>query len=149
MSLPRYRLRTLPIVVAVAAGLMALLPIVWGLVSLDFVDDGYAQWGAGDLVVAYMKDHGGRWPRGWGDLKPYFVAGGGHVAGFTLEDYRRRVTIDWDADPAALEAAAKANPRPIFRVVTPRHAWAGTIEGNEPNQIVYDYLRSRPARPGG
>jgi hypothetical protein len=65
---------------------MALVPAIWRLLSLDWVDDAYALWGAGEMVVDYMEDHEGRWPKGWNDLKSYFDAGGGRVGGWSFED---------------------------------------------------------------
>jgi hypothetical protein len=56
--------------VAVVAVILVLLPIARELLSLDAIDDAYALWGAGEMVVRYMEEHDGRWPRGWGDLKP-------------------------------------------------------------------------------
>jgi hypothetical protein len=132
--------------VAVAAFLLALLPLVWRVVSLDWVDDAYALWGAGEMVVDYMKDHGDRWPKGWEDLKPYFDAGGGRVGGWSFGEYQRRVTIRWDVDPKSLASAAEGNPRPSFKVIYGSLPFAGTIGRHEPNEILHRYLREKPRR---
>jgi hypothetical protein len=95
------------------------------------------------MVVNYMEDHGGAWPRGWDDLKPYFDAGGGRVAGWSFAEYQRHVAIKWDVDPTELEAAARKNPGPTFRVIQPKQWLAGTMGGHEPNEILYRYLRRR------
>src|ERR1700678_2484576 len=116
MRLPRFRVSTLLVVAGLAIA-MALVPAIWRLLSLDWVDDAYALWGAGEMVVNYMEDHEGQWPKGWNDLKLYFDAGGGRVGGWSFPDYQRRVEIRWDVDPAVLEAAAKANPGPTFQVI--------------------------------
>jgi hypothetical protein len=137
----RFRPRMILVIVAIVA--MTLLPALWRLMSLDWVDDAYALWGAGEMVVHYMKDHDGRWPKGWDDLGPYFDAGSGRVGGWSFEEYQRHVTIRWDVDPVALEAAAKANPGPTFRVITAREWLAGSIGGHEPNEILYRYFRGR------
>ena len=51
-------------VVAVVAVLLVLIPLAWALLSLDWIDDAYALWGAGEMVVHYLEDHDGRWPKG-------------------------------------------------------------------------------------
>jgi hypothetical protein len=145
MWLPRSRLRMLICFVAIVT-LLIFLPIVWRLVSLEWVDDAYALWGAGDMVVSYMGDHDGRWPKGWADLRPYFDAGGGRIGGWSFERYQTRIMIRWDVDPATLEAAAKTNPRSTFRVISASNLLAGSIAGNEPNEILYRYLRQKPRR---
>ena len=143
VSLPQFRLKTLLCVVAILAIAMAFLPPLWRILSLDWIDDAYVLWGAGDMVVNYMDDHGGQWPRGWDDLKPYFDAGGGRVGGWSFAEYQRHVSIKWDVDPRALEAAAKRNPGPTFRVIAPREWLAGTMGGNEPNEMLYRHFRNR------
>ena len=146
MRLPRVRftVRRMMVAVAVVAVLLVLLPIVWGLLRLDWIDDGYALWGAGEMVVHYMEDHDGRWPNGWADLKPYFDSGGGRVGGWSFAKYRQRVIIRWDVDPARLEHEAKTNPRPTFRVISASGLFPGVFGGHEPNEILYRYLRQRP-----
>ena len=97
----RLRVRPRIILAIVAILAMALLPALWRLMSVDWVDDAYALWGAGEMVVNHMEDHEGRWPRGWDDLRPYFDAGGGRVGGWSFDEYQRHVTIRWDVDPVA------------------------------------------------
>jgi hypothetical protein len=121
----------------------ALLPIVWRAVSLDRVNVAYALWGAGDMEVGYLKDHDGQWPRGWGDLKPYFDAGGGRVGGWSYSEYQRHVAIEWDVNTAAIEFAVRTNPRPTFQVITPKDWLITTIKGHDPNEILYHYFREK------
>jgi hypothetical protein len=146
MRLPRFRLSTLLAIVASLAIAMVVVPAVWRFVSLDWVDDAYAVWGAADMVVNYMEDHDGRWPKGWGDIKPYFDAGGGRVGGWSFEEYQRRVAIRWDVDPAVLEAASKASPGPTFQVISARQGAADAMGGREPNEIIYRYFRGKTQR---
>jgi hypothetical protein len=141
MALPQFRLKSMLGLVALLTVAMVLVPAVYRLVSLDWLDDAYALWGAGDMVVTYMQEHGDRWPEGWEDLKPYFDAGGRRVGGWSFEQYKQRVAIRWDVDPESLKAIARANPAPTFRAITARQWLAGTIGGHEPNEILYRYLR--------
>jgi hypothetical protein len=141
MPVPQFRLKSMLGLVAFLAVTMVFLPAVYRLVSLDWVDDAYALWGAGEMVVAYMQEHGERWPGEWEDLKPYFDAGGGRVGGWSFDQYKQRVAIRWDVDPESLRAIARSNPTPTFRVITASHWLAGTLGGHEPNEILYRYLR--------
>jgi hypothetical protein len=117
MSLLRVQF-TVRQMMAVVAVLLVLLPMVWGLLSLDWIDDAFALWRAGEMVVHYMDDNDGRWPRGSADLKPYFDSGGGRVGGWSFAKYQQRVVIQWDVDAARLEYEAKTDARPTFRVLS-------------------------------
>ena len=142
MTRPRFRLWMLLALVAVIAVVLALVPTVLYLANGDWIDDAYATWGAGEMVVHYMRDHGDRWPSGWADLKPYFDAGGGR----SFAQYQQRITIRCDVDPAALRAEAMANPRPTFRVIQASHFFSGSFGGRETNEILHRYLREVPRR---
>jgi hypothetical protein len=146
LRLPQFRVRFLMGIVALTAVAMAVLPVLWRELTLAWVGDAYALWGAGEMVVDHMKDHNGRWPKGWDDLKPYYDAGGGRVAGWSFDEFQRHVTIRWDVDTRDLETAAKASPVPTFRVIAARQWAAGTIGGHEPNEFLHRYFRERSAR---
>jgi hypothetical protein len=141
-----FRLGKLLIGSAILAVAVPVLFAACRILSLDWVDDAYALWGAGEMVVDYLKDHDGQWPRCWDDLKPYFEAGRSRIAGWSFEEYQRHVDIKWDVDPAALEADARANSGPTFRVIVPKEWLAGSMGGHEPNEILYRYFRERPRR---
>jgi uncharacterized protein len=112
----------------------------------DSIDGAYAQWGAADIVIDYMEQNGGRWPRSWDDLHPMFDKYNGHVGGWSFEKFCNRIRIDWNADPAALRAAALAHPEPTFDVIG-TNAWGDAkFEGHEPNRILHSYFRSTPAQ---
>jgi hypothetical protein len=146
LTWPRFTMRRGMFFVVVAAFLLALLPLAWRVVRFDCVDDSYALWGAGEMVINYMKDHDDRWPKDWEDLKPYFDAGGSRVGGWSFSEYQRRVTIRWDVDPESLESAAKGNPRPTFKVIYATLPFAGAFEGREPNEILHRYLQEKLRR---
>jgi hypothetical protein len=48
--------------------------------SLDWVDDAYATWGAGAMVVDFMRDQDDRWPRSWRISGPTSKRGAGELA---------------------------------------------------------------------
>lgn len=145
MDLPRFRPRTLMVAVAISGAMFRLAPILWNIVSLGFIDDAYAQWGAGDMVVHFMEDHDGRWPRGWEELRPYFDAGGGGVGGWSFEKYQRRVRIDWRAGVEGLAAQSRSSPRATFREIWAASGLSSAMQ--DPNEIVHSYLQSRPDPP--
>lgn len=109
------------------------------------IDNAYAQWGAGEMVVDYMKGHEGRWPKGWEDLRPAFEAGGGRVGGWSFEKYQSRIAIDWSVEPMALEAASAFNDGPSFDVIHPADGIDVKIGSNGANEILYRYFKSRPS----
>ena len=110
------------------------------------IDNAYAQWGAGEMVVDYMKGHEGRWPKGWEDLRPAFEAGGGRVGGWSFEKYQSRIAIDWSADPSALEAASARSDGPPFDVIHPADGIDAKIGSNGANEILHRYLKARSSR---
>jgi hypothetical protein len=107
------------------------------------IDNAYAQWGAGDMLVAYMRDHDDSWPRGWNDLEPYF-ARQHRIAGWTFQEFQEHIEIDWAADPKALARSVPGpDGRPTFHVVRARAGADVTWSQGEPNTIIYEYLRRR------
>ena len=73
-----------------AAVVIALVVVAFaGVVIASFsrLDDAYAQWGAADMLIDYMGDHDGDWPKQWADLRPHYDAGGGRVAGWDFDRY--------------------------------------------------------------
>lgn len=148
MMLPRVRftVRRLLLATVGIAALIRSTPELWSLATLDFIDDGYALWGAAEMVEDYMEDHAGGWPRGWDDLKPNFDAGGGRVGGWSFGKYQRRVRIDFAADVEDLGARAKAHDRATFRVIWAANLLTSKMGGRDPNQLLHAYLRDRPPR---
>ena len=59
----------------IAVAILAPIALIYAGVNVyDHIDDAYAQWGAADMVIDYMRDHGGAWPPNWDALEPYFPA---------------------------------------------------------------------------
>jgi hypothetical protein len=143
----QFRLRSMLVATVVIAVLLWLLPILWYLVSLDWIDDEYAQWGAGKMVIHYLKDHKDHWPREWNDLKPYFDAGEGMAGGWSFAKYQSRVNIDWSIDVEDLEKRAIASFTPTFQVISVRGPMNSSMGGREPNEMVHRYLREKQAHP--
>jgi len=105
------------------------------------IDDAYAEWGAADMVIGYMEAHDGKWPRSWEELRPAFDAGGGRVGGWSFEEYRSRIKIDFTADPTELRRQALSADDPTFDVVGSTLN-SGTHFEDDPNWILYRYFRS-------
>ena len=135
------------VITLVAASLGGIAAVAVGLGCFGFygkgIDNAYALWGAGDMVVAYMADHDDAWPRGWEDLRPYF-AEHSRVGGWSFEQFRERVEIDWSADPKLLaESKPGRDGRPTFHVIRARRGPEVTWSQGEPNTTIYEYLRHR------
>lgn len=128
-----------------------LIRLVWPLLSLDF-REAYAAWDTGTLVIEYLETHDGRWPQSWDDLLTVLEGERGRqvmLYGASAGDVeyarslRRRVAIDWTADPADLSRARLREGAPPFRAVTrPDGSDFETVwEGAEPNELIWRYLR--------
>src|SRR6185437_6704318 len=63
----------------------------------------YAMQSAGQLIVEHMRLHSGAWPRNWDDLRDTRQASRVQIlstnADAEIEELKRRVEIDWGADP--------------------------------------------------
>ena len=120
----------------VVAGVYFMLPLGSG------IDDGYALWGAGEMVIDYMKTHNGEWPRSWEDLRPQFNINNGRVGGWSFSHFQNRIAIDFNADIDQLYQKSIESPRRTFRVIWARHD-SGVRVGDDPNQILCDYFRQK------
>ncbi|MEZ5942467.1 MAG: hypothetical protein R3C18_13820 [Planctomycetaceae bacterium] len=130
--------RTAWIVSFVLLGIFALAVFI-GINAAWGIDDAYAQVGAVSMVRHYMDDHNGQWPNGWEDLRPYFESGGGEVAGWSFEEYQRRIYIDFDADAEALRRSALTTDSPEFNVIHAR--WTVIAFGDGPNADLHNRFR--------
>lgn len=119
--------------------------ILIGLVAIGAnlyfgIDDAYAQWGTVDLVIAYLKDHDGEWPNDWEALRPYFDRHGGRVGGWSFDEFRNRVVIDFDVDADELRRQAVSSETPTFNVIRAR--WTiGIAMDDGPNAMLNGYFR--------
>lgn len=133
MSRRRLVVIALPLVVALAA-------VGYGVNVYYGIDDAYAQWGAADMCIDYMEDHAGRWPPDWEAIRPYFDAGGSRIGGWTFDQYRNRVVIDFAVDADDLRRQSLAADRPTFNVIRAR--WTFGIRFDDgPNASLYRYFR--------
>jgi hypothetical protein len=140
MRLLTIRLRTMMVVVAMGAVVTLVL-----LFSPLGVDDAYAQRGAADMVIRFLEEHEGRWPRGWDDLQAYHDQGMGRVTGWTFADFQRHIRIKWDVDPNALAIEACNASRPTFQAIWSANPFGATL-GDGPNWQLYEHFR-RKRRP--
>lgn len=119
----------------------------WHLIA--HIDDAYAQWGAGEMVVHFMEKHDGNWPRSWEDLRPAFEVSGGRVRGWSFAEFQNRIWIDFNASPELLNLATNPNGIPRFDVIHPSDATRVQIQGMDANSIVLRYLREKRANSDG
>jgi len=114
----------------------------------------YAQWGAAELVIHYMKTHEGKWPPDWEALRETYQSGNGqgHIGG-TFRDIKTLVVIDFNVDPEELRRESIASDRVAFRVIDIRSGPRVTIGGG-PNAMLRRYFRKEagiiePSPPQG
>lgn len=126
---------------AIVATIAAAVFMIWFFATLDSsVDDGYALWGAAEMVMAYMDEHEGRWPRNWDDLEPHFRRNNGRVGGWSFEKFQSRVVIDFAADVSELRNASRNSSDAAFRVIRARN-WGAAQVGEGPNDRLHSYFR--------
>lgn len=136
----QYSFRTL----LIATTLISLIVVCvsWYFRVIHYgIDDGYAQWGAAEMVMAYMDDHDGEWPPNWESLRPQFDAGRSGVGGWSFEKYKSRIWIDFDADPVDLRRQSLKSNKPTFNVIRATHS-TGVYVGDDPNSMLWSYFRS-------
>jgi hypothetical protein len=149
--------------VLVPVGGVTVLVWVYLYVQAVLQPEAYAVWQTADLVMAYLDQHDGAWPRGWNDLRPitasngegpYAAQRGGVIeVGFRppldIDRLQQLVEVDWSADVAALALAPSREPEPPFRVIWLRSGRHTAFEGCEPNRLLKAYLdgRYRVQRP--
>lgn len=109
----------------------------------DGIDDAYAMLGAADMVIVYMEDHDGQWPRGWDDLRPQFEISNGNVPGWSYSKFQDRIVIDFGVDVDDLERRSLQSASADFRVIRPRRD-SGVRMGADPNQMLCDCFRRKP-----
>jgi len=69
------------------------------------IQESYAAWDTGTLLVRYMEKHDGKWPNGWSDLEqlhhdePYLrLRWNAHEPDY-FDRMRKMIAIDWAFDP--------------------------------------------------
>ena len=130
---------------------VVIVPIVVAFVgvviaSLSRLDDAYAQWGAADMLIDYMGDHNGDWPKQWADLRPYFGAAGGRVAGWDFERYTDHVWIDFSVKSDDLRALSATSDSAPFDVVGSTSIF-GPCFGDGPNGMLHRHFNPNAPNP--
>lgn len=110
------------------------------------INDAYAQWGAVDHVIEYMETHDGQWPKSWEDLRPLYETKGSRCGGWTFDDYKRRLVIDFDANADQLRQLSTESETVPFDVIGAQWPFAATI-GDGPNSMLYWYFRENAGMP--
>ena len=118
------------------------IAIVYAGVNIySHIDDAYAQWGAADMVIDYMVDHNGDWPKCWSSLQTYFDKNNGRVGGWTFVDFQSHIYIDFGADPTQLSRLSRDSDFVPFDVIHATSIWGSRFDG-DPNETLYHYFRN-------
>lgn len=131
------------VLAVVAAGIW--FGVVLHRVTSSTVPNSYAVWWVADLVILHMEANEGAWPTGWDDLQDDYVTAT-ETSGepWTFESLQERVQVDWDADPDVLARATPSDDEPPFRVIWLRDGGGEHWAGQEPNQMILEYLQEHP-----
>lgn len=138
----RFRIRTLLIVVAIAA------IVAFGISTLmevnNTIRNAYAGWWVGDMVVEHLRANNDEWPKNWDDLTDDYqtcVANAG-AQPWGFDELRNRVKIDWNAVPTDL-AQQQSDGEPEFNVIWLSNGTNASWADAEPNEIVLRYLNRK------
>ena len=139
----QFSLRRMLISVAIIAFVFSLLLFAKRVIDVPF--DAYKNWAMGDLIVAFMEEHDGAWPSDWDDLRPTCKKLGGRlIGGETFDSLQRAVDIDFEFAPeSAADAIDASDTEPVFCVIWLKNGSTAHYEGDEPNQRVFDFLKTR------
>jgi len=121
-----------------------LLAVGLGVICVriyEHIDDAYAQWGAAEMVIDYMRDHDEKWPPGWDELSPYFARNNGMVVGWPYTKFQSHVFIDFTADSEQLRRLALESDSVPFDVIHASSVWGLQFEDG-PNGILARYFRT-------
>ncbi len=110
--------------------------------ALEGVHNAYAVWWVADMTILHMEANQGQWPHGWDDLiDDYETMTVSFGRPWTFDELRRRVIIDWKADPVQLASAAKRGER--FRVIWLADGSNNHYSGHEPNEKLAIFFRDQ------
>lgn len=133
--------------IAVVFVLSILITVFAVGVTVEGIDDAYAQWGAADLVIIYMDDHDGAWPKSWDALEPYFDKYGCHVSGWSYETFQKHIWIDFTADSTQLKRKAMSANSPIFNVIGSTRFYSPHFGVDGPNGMIHRYFNPDSPNP--
>lgn len=103
--------------------------------------DEHAPMWAADLIVEHLKSHEDVWPGSWEELRitcTYLCAVGWKHSDFAFDDLRKRVEVDFTADPIEVVSSSSA-PRLVVKSKSPDEEF----DGDDPNILIHDYLRRK------
>ena len=140
----RFRLRSLIILVAVLCLILAAGTFVVRTSNQirNTFNECYAVWWVADMVIAHMETNNDEWPTSWDDLADEHLAiiasrGGPN----TLDELKSLVQVDWSANSDELRKM-QSNGEPTFAVISLKNGSTAHVSGNEPNQMILDYLNN-------
>jgi hypothetical protein len=105
----------------------------------------YAMQSAGQLIIEHLRRHSGAWPKSWAELRETCAISGMQILAKTpdaeIAELKKRVEIDWSADPARLRDLVHQGDVARIAVVKLRSGRRDWFVGAEPNQMIGDYLK--------
>jgi hypothetical protein len=135
---PRFSIRTLIVVVTIAAFVFAAIDLCRG--TMDGLHEAYGKWGLAEMIIAFCEDHG-RPPSSWVELEPYPSRAKHLITGWDVNKIRSYLEVDFDQlKRAARIRSAETDRMPII-VVSVRGRdvhWAGA----DPNVLLWEYFHS-------
>ena len=138
----QFSIRSALVVIAIFA--LGLTTWRVGLQVLQVPNDAYAMWAAGDVLIDYMNANNNQWPQSWDELAKFHTASAKQATMVgPFSEMQRRINIDFTFDPISFtERLSQKDVVLGRRVVTLKRGGDTHWSGREPNQRIFDHLRS-------
>lgn len=105
-----------------------------------------AQWDTAMLIIAYMRDHGGAWPRAWKDLERTLHASSPAGRwGIPWEEIREHVAVDFSLTAKQLAGQTNQFGDSSFKAVMPKDGSVPWYHGPNPNLYIRVALEEEEA----
>lgn len=139
--MPRFSLKTLlTLVFAVALLIAAIQHVSRQLIAK--VRDGYSQQVVAVLLIKFMEENEGKWPKNWNSLEPIYRRDLKSLNPGVFEELKQRIFVDFSADIERMRRDSLTSEKPAFRVVSAKFT-SGFHPIEEPNTSIHCYLKNK------
>jgi len=106
------------------------------------IRNSYAVWWVADMVIEHLRANDNQWPDSWEDLRDdYRTCVDRSGQAWQFEELRSRVSVDFNVDSHALNAAVQQATEAEFRVIWLSDGSTVHWQSHEPNSMVFNYFK--------
>ena len=114
----------------------------WFLNRTNTIRDGYHQYLAGAIVIDFMDNNDGAWPRDWDSIHPQFKKLSAMQSDDAFENFKQRVLIDFRVDLEELRRKSQLSESPTFNVISAKYT-KGFYSLENANSMIHRYLKNK------